>query len=122
MADAVDSARTKLIRSARTINDQCSARTKLVENIRKRLGQFGRKYTCQLNVGACRVGKRTEYIENGALTDFFTRANGMLHGGMKLRCEHETDSDLIYRFANLLGRKFEIQAKGSKDICTATLR
>src|SRR5215216_2303514 len=122
MTDAVDSARTEFIRSACTINDQCSARTKLVEYVRKRLGQFRRKYTGQLNVGTCGVGKRTEYIENSALTNFFTRPNGMLHSRMKLGCKHKTDPNLIYCFTNLLRRKFEIQAKCSKDICAATVR
>src|SRR5688572_1312989 len=73
-------------------------------------------------MGTRRVGKRTENIKDGALTDFFAGTNGVLHGGMKLGCEHETNPNLINRFANLLRCKLEIETERGKHICAATLR
>ena len=85
----------EFVGAACAINDECGAGTKFLEDVGERLGECGSINTSELNVRACGVGERAEDIEDGALTDLFARADGVLHGGVEFCGEHKSDADVV---------------------------
>ena len=52
-----------------------------------------------------RVGQRAKDVEDGALTQFTARPNGMTHGGVMLDRIEKTNARFIDTFGNLLSRQ-----------------
>ena len=86
------------------------------------LAQEWRSKPRQLDVRACGVGERAKNIEDGALTDFLARTDGVFHGGVKFGREHKSDADLLNGLGDTFRREVEIDAEGGENIRAATLR
>lgn len=122
MADAIDARRVEFVETVRAVNDERGFGTEFVEDVRKRLGEFGVENARELNVRARRIGERSKNVEDGALTDFLARTDGVLHGRMKLGCKHKSDADLLNGLRNLFSGEVEIHAESGEDVGASALR
>src|SRR5258705_6592050 len=122
MTHTIDARGVEFVETVRAVNDEGSFGTEFVEDMRERLSKARRKNARELNVRACRVGKRTEDIEDGALTYLLARTNGMFHRGVKFGGEHKPNTNLLDGLRDLFGREFEADAEGRENIRCAAMR
>ena len=70
---------------------------------------------------ARRVGQRPQDIEERAHTQFFANRRHVFHGGVVIRCEHETDAGLRNRLRDALWRQVDVHTQTLQYISAARL-
>src|SRR5512137_108766 len=89
------------------------------KHLRYRLCQPRSVNAKQVCVRGRRVSQRTQDVKYGPDPYFFAWGNCVLHGWVKSRGEHETDTDLLNCTLNLLRIHVQVESQLFEHVCAA---